>query len=451
MILATALMSVPLLAGVPEVYPDRVIVPDAPYAEGELFGDSYIVELRDGKLLAHWGSPGSQPEPVLLVFDISSGEQLARCEAPSDPFALTATLIGERVYVSSPVESHTDGGVGKLYPGRGRIYVYDLATSELINTFEDQSPDAYFDFGYGLGTDGTHLVASFSTIVSEGSLFSPSPYPDFDQRGGVAIMDPIDGTIISVILSDDVDSPFGFGYPFATVGDRLFTRADNGNWPDVMQAAECYDISDPSNPTRLWRQDNVSGLDDFANEQYVTTVQTYDYIDGESIYFDHPIVHVNSAVDGSLIASHEIQEIGWPWSGPLEAAVDGDFFYIGDTRFGDVDSGRVLVYHAVTGDLIEVLYLSDPIEGGRLGHQIYAEDGMVAVSSSLSSTTSDGGTIFVFDRTERRCAQDMNADGQADFFDISELLMTSTDYNGDTQFDFFDISAFLQDLSAGCP
>ncbi len=49
------------------------------------------------------------------------------------------------------------------------------------------------------------------------------------------------------------------------------------------------------------------------------------------------------------------------------------------------------------------------------------------------------------------CPADLNADGQLDFFDVSELLNGSVDYNGDTAFDFFDISVFLQEFNAGCP
>jgi hypothetical protein len=450
-------LGVSVLAGVPEVYPDRMITPDAPYAEGELFGDSYIVGLLDGKLLTQWRSPfdsEGQPEPAMLVFDVATGTQLARCEAPTNPegehFGVSATIIGDRIYVASPIEFHTDGGVGKLYPGRGRIYMYDVATSELVDTFEDQSPDAYFDIGFGLRTNGTHLVAFFSTIVEDGTLLSASPYLDFDQRGGVAIMDPIDGTIISTILSDDVFGPIGFGYPFTIAGDRLFARADNGDWPDVMHATECYDISDPTNPVRLWREDNISGLDDFADDQYVTTVQTHEVVPGRDILLDHPIVHVHNALDGSLIASHEIQEIGRSWVGPLEAAVDGDVFYISDANQYS-DTSRVLVFHAISGELIEVLRPPLPLEDEYFGSQIYAENGTVAVSSSLPSETASRGTIYVFDRTQRRCAQDLNTDGQADFFDISAMLTSRIDYNADTQFDFFDISAFLQDLSAGCP
>lgn len=56
-----------------------------------------------------------------------------------------------------------------------------------------------------------------------------------------------------------------------------------------------------------------------------------------------------------------------------------------------------------------------------------------------------------------QCLVDLNADGEVDFFDISEFLRAFSaqekisDWNGDGSFDFFDLSAFLTSFSAGCP
>lgn len=55
------------------------------------------------------------------------------------------------------------------------------------------------------------------------------------------------------------------------------------------------------------------------------------------------------------------------------------------------------------------------------------------------------------------CPQDLNGDGELDFFDVSAFLTAfgsgdpSADFSGDGQFDFFDVSAFLSAFAAGCP
>lgn len=81
--------------------------------------------------------------------------------------------------------------------------------------------------------------------------------------------------------------------------------------------------------------------------------------------------------------------------------------------------------------------------------------GYIANDRKVYTTAYDAGAdinaIVVLVPDSVPCTADLNGDTVADFFDISELLMSSVDYNGDTMFDFFDISAFLQDLDSGCP
>jgi hypothetical protein len=52
------------------------------------------------------------------------------------------------------------------------------------------------------------------------------------------------------------------------------------------------------------------------------------------------------------------------------------------------------------------------------------------------------------------CTQDINGDGELNFFDVSLFLQdynAGGDYNGDGSTNFFDVSAFLTDFNAGCP
>lgn len=86
------------------------------------------------------------------------------------------------------------------------------------------------------------------------------------------------------------------------------------------------------------------------------------------------------------------------------------------------------------------LYTIDPASGSATDLGVVQADG-----------TWDAVTLVIDDGAGDVCAPDLNDDGELDFFDISELLMSSIDYNGDTAFDFFDISAFLQDFGEGCP
>ena len=66
--------------------------------------------------------------------------------------------------------------------------------------------------------------------------------------------------------------------------------------------------------------------------------------------------------------------------------------------------------------------------------------------------TITGTTVEVF----VTCFADLNADGQANFFDASEFMVLyqqqdpMADLNGDGQFNFFDVSAFLSAYDMGC-
>lgn len=80
-------------------------------------------------------------------------------------------------------------------------------------------------------------------------------------------------------------------------------------------------------------------------------------------------------------------------------------------------------------------------------------DGDQMTTPEQSQATVDN---IVYTPTER-CAADLVADGELNFFDVSIFLASFNkqdpiaDFNNDGEFTFFDVSAFLQAYNAGCP
>jgi len=122
-----------------------------------------------------------------------------------------------------------------------------------------------------------------------------------------------------------------------------------------------------------------------------------------------------------------------------------------DARFvdGAMDAAETMcsttAVPVISGDVRGVELLSGFVGAGVDG------DWVLVVSDRSGYDTGSVVSVGLTIEGSVVCAADLNGDGSADFFDVSELLQNSVDYNGDTGFDFFDISDFLQDLSAGCP
>ena len=81
---------------------------------------------------------------------------------------------------------------------------------------------------------------------------------------------------------------------------------------------------------------------------------------------------------------------------------------------------------------------------------------------ALSDVNQDGGPdliignyntfdLHIFYGDAAPCPADLNADGELNFFDVSQFLVNQPDYNSDGVFNFFDVAGFIADYLAGCP
>jgi hypothetical protein len=170
-------------------------------------------------------------------------------------------------------------------------------------------------------------------------------------------------------------------------------------------------------------------------------------------FYDEVRVFSNNGggfMTGDVGEIYPVGEMDSPTSG------GGDLVAVGDI---DLDGVADLAVNGNLGDQSVWWYRSDPMTGLALAEMPAIGRGDVR----LVDINADGALDLVVCRYGQQprvvlnrlggsvCEADLTGDGELDFFDLSELLMSGIDYNGDTSFDFFDISVYLQDYSEGCP
>lgn len=132
-------------------------------------------------------------------------------------------------------------------------------------------------------------------------------------------------------------------------------------------------------------------------------------------------------------------------------AVEGELLVVGAPYFtvdGQYRAGKAYVYNHVSGDLLYTLQAEVPVRQNLFAQELTIGSGRI-VSGRVNSA-------FSF-RIPDECPADRTNDGVLNFFDISDFIIdyqaqsTDADLVHDGELNAFDVLAYIASFSAGCP
>ena len=298
--------------------------------------DSFGTSVSLSGDLAIVGAPvGQFGDGGVYTYDANTGALITTLENPGSLFG----AFGDSVAISQGllVVGASQNNVSGSYVGS--VYIFDLATGELLHTLNNPRPGELFRFGSALAvSNGTLVVGSYDN----GSI---------GEDGGIAyVYDTASGELINTLSNPTPAADDTFGYATAIVGDRIIVGAPKDD-TDGNNTGSVYAF-DPSTAGLITR--------------FIDPTPPYSVYLGESV-----------AVSGTVAV------FGAPGDGT------------GGTRHG-----RAYVVETTTGEMIARLDNPTPNNSDEFGDSVaILGDKVLVAATDDGSGLNDGGSVYVFDNT----------------------------------------------------
>lgn len=343
----------------------------------------------------YWdGAEGSDGRAFL--FDATTGVQLhelthVTLDGYSELFGIAVAVNDQYALVGAP---------GRLL-GDGAVFVYDVATGDLIR--EWQGPGA----GAGLEQAFGSSVALSGNIAVIGA--PRTKLASVDDAGAVYLYDLVTGNQLMILTASDAARADRFGRSVAIDSHRVLVGSSQDNNSGGADAGSAY-VFDAVTGDQLHKLLATPGL---AGAYLGTSVDLRG--------------------DVAIVGGHDVAT---PWDAP----------------------GSAYVFDVSSGEQISRLLAPDTALGDLFGNRVaIAADFMYVSAAWHGAVVEDEGTVYRFGQGMSNCDADLNNDCQLDFFDVQVYLAsfaandTIADLNNDGALDFFDVQAYLGLFSSGCP
>ena len=219
------------------------VLPSGQRPDG-LFG--FTSQLEGDRLIV--GDPGnpfisSPPKGAVYLYDVSSGQELSRFEAPQafggDEFGFGVNMHGNLAAIGAP----------NLGVGEGAAYLYDIDSGTQLHRFSASDALAGSEFGADVAVNEKYVVvgapANFETLG-----FFP---------GATYVYDVATGNELHKLVPNDSTGGNEFGFDMDVSGDLAIIGAPSGG--SDIGSAYLFDLSTGQQLFKLTPDDNVAGND----------------------------------------------------------------------------------------------------------------------------------------------------------------------------------------------
>ncbi len=184
-------------------------------------------------------SAGVAASGAVYVFDPATGTQLRKIETPhpfpGGRFGSEIAIAGSRAVIGTYFSQSPGGGT----QGSGRVYVYDIATGQMLRELTPPDPASTYQFGRTLAVAGdTVLVRST---------------PGFDHPGEVIVFDIDTGAILRTIAPALPGAALDFGAMISTDGVHAGVRTAYAG----QTVVEIFDLASGTYYTALRSSDQT--------------------------------------------------------------------------------------------------------------------------------------------------------------------------------------------------
>jgi hypothetical protein len=292
------------------------------------------------------------------IFNVDTGVRLFTLNNPNiestanlDQFGLSVAISGGLAAVSSREPEAPPG-----FQEKGRVHIYNTTSGQLLRTI--QNPFLQIDsseFGQSISMSGSVLAVGDVSSAEQASVYIftastgtlihrlQSPLPGVDIQFGVSVS--IDGSYIAV------------GAPFAD-----FSGNDNSGLVFIYQLSNGQLLRTIQNPNSFGQR----SLDQFGRSVAVSGTRLVVGAPSEdSAGVDRSgVVYVFDLLTGNLISTltNPIPAFEGRDNFGVKVAISGEvvlvaapFDNINNPSTGAADAGRVHVFHAVTGELLQTI------------------------------------------------------------------------------------------------
>ncbi|MBN2473708.1 MAG: lamin tail domain-containing protein [Pirellulales bacterium] len=285
------------------------------------------------------------------LFDGATGELLQTFENPTpadgDRFGRAVAAVGNHVLIGAPLD---DTGAEDA----GAVYLFDGQTGELLHELRSPRPRANDQFGRAIATVGNHVLvgARLADVISEqtGAI-------EYEDSGAAYLFDGTTGELLQTYLSPTPSQNAQFGYSVAAMGDNVLVGAR-------------WDETGTEGVGAVYLFDGATGnlLQRFLNPTQRSTGEPTDF--GRSV---------------AAVGDHVVIGARWDDSGAESA-------------------GAAFLFDSATGRLLRTLTSPLPGPGEEFGFCVTAMGNDVLVGarwahSQDGSGSNSGGAVYLFDGT----------------------------------------------------
>lgn len=285
----------------------------------------------------------------------------------------------------------------------GRVYVYDIASKNLLYIIENPNPNnAESDgFGYSVDISGTNII-----------IGTPWYTDDLDAEIGKAhIFDAVTGNLIHTLdnlNTDAASSADRFGYSVAIDGNYAVVGAYREDFAGGNDSGKAYifDVT-TGNFLRYLEASNVSTYNYFGFSVDISGNYAVIGATGEEFAYVYDVTTGNEIF---LLQNPNIYSSGTEAGDGYSRHVQiSDEYVIVSAEYEFEDIGVVYIYNLATGELLQSIVQADLVDkpivdvDGRFGRAIAIKNKKLIISASISTYTvnefysrSWSGTVYSF-------------------------------------------------------
>jgi len=152
------------------------------------------------------------------LFDAVTGNLAQTFDNPSpnsnDGFGFSVSVAGDRVLIGAASDDATGNN-------SGRAYLFDAVSGNLVHTFENPSPDAIDAFGESVSVAGDRVLIGADTDDTTGN-----------NSGRAYLFDAISGNLVQTFDNPSPDANDLFGISVSVAGNRVLIGANGDDTTD---------------------------------------------------------------------------------------------------------------------------------------------------------------------------------------------------------------------------
>ncbi|BAY24264.1 integrin alpha beta-propeller repeat protein [Calothrix sp. NIES-2100] len=338
---------------------------------GDLFGNS--IAISDNKVLI--GAPRDNDKGGVYLYDQLTGKLLLTFfknnPVGGDYFGYSVAMSGDKVLIGTPYD---DQGA----PNSGRAYLYDAKTGELLQTFDNPTPEGGDLFGFAVAISGNTVVIS-AFLDDTGAADTGSAY----------VFDAVTGQLVHTLLNPNPGDADLFGSAVDIDGDKILVGA---------------------------RADDLGAVD--AGAAYM-----FDAVTGNLLHtFANP-----TPEPGDIFG--------------VSVAISGNQVLIGASgdNTGASNSGATYLFDATTGKLSETFTNPSAAEGDLFGNAVDIDGDHVVIGAfGDDEKGANTGAAYVFEKANHKYYVSSNESGTVGGVSYKDEDILAYDTKDGTWSRFFD-------------